>query len=42
MQKRVEGTTLTVPVPLHDEIRIGALQSIIRRSGLAKGLFEQR
>ncbi|MBY0502925.1 MAG: type II toxin-antitoxin system HicA family toxin [Bryobacteraceae bacterium] len=40
MQKRVEGTTLTVPVPLHDPLRRGTLLSIIRQSGLAKGLFE--
>ena len=41
MQKRTEGTTITVPIPLHDEIRIGTLQSIIRQSGLPKSLFEQ-
>jgi predicted RNA binding protein YcfA (HicA-like mRNA interferase family) len=42
MQKRAESTTITVPVPLHDEIRIGTLQSIIRQSGLAKSLFEDQ
>jgi predicted RNA binding protein YcfA (HicA-like mRNA interferase family) len=41
MQKRTEDTTITVPVPLHDEIRIGTVQSIIRQSGLPKSLFEQ-
>lgn len=41
MQKRAGDTTITVPVPLHDEIRIGTLQSIIRQTGLAKSLFEQ-
>ena len=41
LQKRTAGTTVTVPVPLHDEIRIGTLQSIIRQSGLPKSLFEQ-
>ncbi|WP_337958529.1 type II toxin-antitoxin system HicA family toxin [Candidatus Accumulibacter vicinus] len=41
MQKRTAGTTVTVPVPLHDEICIGTLQSIIRPSGLLKSLFEQ-
>jgi len=40
MQKRTEATTVTVPVPLHDEIRIGTLQSIIRQSGLPRELFE--
>lgn len=40
MQKRLEGSTITVPVPNHKEIRIGTLQSIIRQSGLEKNLFE--
>jgi predicted RNA binding protein YcfA (HicA-like mRNA interferase family) len=34
MQKKVEGTTITVPVPDHDELHIGTLLSIIRQSGL--------
>ncbi len=41
MQIKADGTTVTVPVPLHDELRRGTLQSIIRQSGLAKSLFEQ-
>ena len=40
MQKRAEGTTTTVPVPDHDEVRIGTLQSIIRQSGLSRAIFE--
>jgi len=40
MQLQKEGTTVTVPVPLHDSLRRGTLQSIIRQSGLAKSLFE--
>jgi predicted RNA binding protein YcfA (HicA-like mRNA interferase family) len=40
MQKRSEGTTVTVPVPNHKEIRAGTLQSIIRQSKLPRGLFE--
>ena len=40
MQKRTDNSTVTVPVPMHDEIRIGTLQSIIRQSGLARQLFE--
>jgi len=36
MQKRLPDTTITVPIPNHTEIRIGALQSIIRQSGLNK------
>lgn len=41
MQLQSEGTTVTVPVPIHDPIRRGTLQSVIRQSGLAKSLFEQ-
>jgi predicted RNA binding protein YcfA (HicA-like mRNA interferase family) len=40
MQLQAEGTTITVPVPLHDPLRRGTLQSIIRQSGLEKALFE--
>ncbi len=40
MQLQKEGTTVTVPVPLHDALRRGTLQSIIRQSGLARSLFE--
>ncbi len=40
MQRRVEGSTVTVPVPDHAEIRIGTLQSIVRQSGLAREHFE--
>ena len=40
MQKRIEDTTITVPVPLHDSVRAGTLSSIIRQSGLPKSLFE--
>jgi predicted RNA binding protein YcfA (HicA-like mRNA interferase family) len=40
MQKRVEGTTITVPVPDHVELRPGTLLSIIRQSGLPRSLFE--
>ena len=40
MQKRLENSTVTVPVPNHKTIRIGTLQSIIRQSGLSKELFE--
>jgi predicted RNA binding protein YcfA (HicA-like mRNA interferase family) len=41
MQRKTEGTTVTVPVPDHREIRIGTLASIIRQSGVARQLFEQ-
>lgn len=40
MQKRADGTTLTVPVPLHNPMRKGTLLSIIRQSALPKTLFE--
>jgi predicted RNA binding protein YcfA (HicA-like mRNA interferase family) len=40
MQRRVAGSTITVPVPDHREIRIGTLQAIIRQSGAPRALFE--
>jgi len=41
MQQTISGIgTITVPVPLHKEIRIGTLMSVIRQSGLPKKLFE--
>jgi predicted RNA binding protein YcfA (HicA-like mRNA interferase family) len=42
MQLRDDGATRTVPIPDHAEIRIGTLQSIIRQSGLPRGLFETK
>jgi len=39
MQKQVEATTITVPVPLHRSLRRGTLASIVRRSELARSLF---
>jgi predicted RNA binding protein YcfA (HicA-like mRNA interferase family) len=40
MQRKLPGTTVTVPVPLHDELRTGTLLAIIRQSGLPRHLFE--
>jgi predicted RNA binding protein YcfA (HicA-like mRNA interferase family) len=40
MQKRTGGTTVTVPVPEHDELKAGTLASIIRQSGLSRDFFE--
>lgn len=40
MQKKSSQGTITVPVPDHDEIRIGTLQSIIRQSGVPRSDFE--
>ena len=40
MQKSLPGTTTTIPVPDHHEVKLGTLQSIIRQSGVAKTEFE--
>ncbi len=40
MQKKSSAGTITVPVPDHDELRIGTLKSIIRQSGLPRAEFE--
>ncbi|MGE5305088.1 MAG: type II toxin-antitoxin system HicA family toxin [Alphaproteobacteria bacterium] len=40
MQKKLPHGTITVPVPDHDEIRLGTLQSIIRQSGVPRTEFE--
>jgi hypothetical protein len=40
MQLQAEGATVTVPVPLHNPLRRGTFQSIIRQSGLDKSLFK--
>ena len=40
MQKKLAKGTITVPIPDHNEIRVGTLQSIIRQSGLPKHEFE--
>jgi predicted RNA binding protein YcfA (HicA-like mRNA interferase family) len=40
MQKSLSDSTITVPVPLHSEVRIGTLQSIIRQSGVPRSEFE--
>ena len=39
MQKEMRDTTITVPIPLHRELKIGTLQSIIRQSGLGREPF---
>jgi predicted RNA binding protein YcfA (HicA-like mRNA interferase family) len=41
MQRHLEVTTITVPVPDHRELRVGTLLSIIRRSQLPRALFEE-
>lgn len=40
MQKQIEESTITIPVPNYKEIPIGTLQSLIRQSNLPKSLFE--
>ncbi len=40
MQRASEGSTTTVPVPDHPEVKIGTLRSIIRQSGLPRTEFE--
>jgi len=40
MQKKIPGSTVTVPVPNHAELKIGTLLSIIRQSSLPRILFE--
>ncbi len=35
MQKKVVDSTITVPVPNHDEIKIGTLRSIVRQSQIS-------
>ena len=40
LQKRATGSTITVVVPAHKEIRTGTLASIVRQSQLPRCLFE--
>jgi predicted RNA binding protein YcfA (HicA-like mRNA interferase family) len=40
MQRQLEDSTITVPVPNHSELRIGTLQAIIRQSGIPRIEFE--
>ena len=41
MQKKLQDTTITVPVPDHAELKIGTLQSIIRQSATLRADFEE-
>jgi len=40
MQRRDAAGTTTVPVPDHDELRIGTLLSILRQCGVPRSEFE--
>lgn len=42
MQRKLGKTTITVPVPMHKELRAGTLASIIRQSGVDASLFETK
>lgn len=41
MQWRSGSRTVTVPVPMHREIRVGTLLAIIRQTGLPRHLVER-
>ena len=40
VQKKIEESTITIPIPNHKEIRPGTLMSIIRQSRLDRSIFE--
>ena len=40
MQRSTDDSTITVPVPDHDEVKIGTLRSIVRQSGVPRVEFE--
>ncbi|MCJ7541618.1 MAG: type II toxin-antitoxin system HicA family toxin [Desulfobacterales bacterium] len=40
MQRKSSEGTLTIPIPNHQELRIGTLRSIIRQSGISRSEFE--
>lgn len=40
LQKSLPGTTITVPVPLHRELKTGTLLSVIRQSRVPRAMFE--
>lgn len=42
MQREIGHSTITVPVPMHKELRTGTLLSIIRQSGVERAAFEAR
>jgi predicted RNA binding protein YcfA (HicA-like mRNA interferase family) len=39
MQKEIDNSTITIPVPNHSTIKVGTLQSIIRQADLPKEIF---
>lgn len=42
MQRKEGRSTITVPIPDHEELRTGTLLGIIRQSGLPRSLFETK
>ena len=40
MQKQMPGSTITIPVPDHKEIKPGTLMSILRQSQILRSEFE--
>ena len=42
MQKKRGNTTVTVPVPDHNEVKMGTLLGIIRQSELPRSVFETK
>jgi predicted RNA binding protein YcfA (HicA-like mRNA interferase family) len=42
MQKQQANTTITIPVPDHEELKTGTLLGIIRQSELPRSLFEAK
>ena len=42
MQKKRGNTTVTVPIPDHDEVKMGTLLGIIRQAELPRSAFETK
>lgn len=40
MQRREAGSTITVPIPMHRDVKTGTLMAIIRQSRLPRAVFE--
>jgi predicted RNA binding protein YcfA (HicA-like mRNA interferase family) len=40
MQRRISAGTITVPVPMHKDLKPGTLASIIRQSQIDRAVFE--
>jgi predicted RNA binding protein YcfA (HicA-like mRNA interferase family) len=40
MQKKIADGTITVPVPMHNDLKPGTLAAIIRQSQLDRSVFQ--